>query len=312
MPALGISLNRLFLLIFCLILSIDSFASMVEVPHLQAELMDLSGTLSESEQKVLKAKLYALEQSKAGQFAVLIIPSTGSESIEQYSIRVVEQWQLGQKGLDNGVLLIIAKNDRAVRIEVGRGLEGSLPDVIASRIIREVIAPQFKNGNYYGGIDGAIGQIGQYLQTQASGSFAPEPQPQVQLFTLDTPLACIGIVLIGLLLWAFFGANIAAVILLIGTYAAAVYGGAIPQRAGITALIYGLLFGFIVLITRAVHFLNRAETTTGGSYKKSSRRKKKPSGSSLEQFKPGLACCSERCLIHVQHAFVQRERLRQL
>ncbi|WP_373975468.1 TPM domain-containing protein [Chitinibacter sp. SCUT-21] len=232
--------------------------------------MDLSGTLSDSEQQALKAKLHALEQSKGGQFAVLIIPSTGIESIEQYSIRVVEQWQLGQKGLDNGVLLLIAKNDRAVRIEVGRGLEGSLPDVIASRIIREVIVPQFKNGHYYAGIDGAIDQIGQYLQAQALGSFAPEPPH----FALDTPLACIGIVLIGLLLWAFFGANIAAVILLIGTYAAAVYGGAVPQRAGIAALIYGLLFGFIVLITRAVRFLNQAETTKGKPYKKSSHRKK--------------------------------------
>ncbi|WP_348944432.1 TPM domain-containing protein [Chitinibacter sp. FCG-7] len=81
--------------------------------------MDLSGTLSEPEQNELNAKLRALEQSKGSQFAVLIIPSTGEESIEQYSIRVVEAWQLGRKGIDDGVLLLIAKDDRTVRIEVG-------------------------------------------------------------------------------------------------------------------------------------------------------------------------------------------------
>ena len=131
----------------------------VAVPALKSRVTDLTGTLAANETAQLEQRLAAFEARKGSQIAVLIVPTTQPETIEQYSIRVAEAWKLGRKGIDDGALLLIAKQDRTVRIEVGYGLEGVLPDALAKRIVDEVIVPEFKQGNFAGGIDAGIEQM---------------------------------------------------------------------------------------------------------------------------------------------------------
>jgi uncharacterized protein len=135
----------------------------VAVPPLAHRVTDLTGTLDAQQTQTLEARLGAFEREKGAQLAVLIVPTTEPETIEQYSIRVVEAWKLGRKGVDDGALLLVAKDDRALRIEVGYGLEGALPDAIANRIIDEIIVPRFKRGDYYAGIDAGLSAMIQVI-----------------------------------------------------------------------------------------------------------------------------------------------------
>jgi len=131
----------------------------VAVPPLKARVTDLTGTLSAEQKSKLEGELQALETKKGSQIAVLLVPTTAPETIEQYSIRVAEQWKLGRKGVDDGVLLLVAKNDRALRIEVGYGLEGVIPDAVAKRVVSDVIVPHFKQGDFYGGIEAGVDRL---------------------------------------------------------------------------------------------------------------------------------------------------------
>ena len=131
----------------------------VAVPALVSRVTDTTGTFSAAQKSALEQTLAEFERRKGSQIAVLVVASTKPEAIEQYAIRVAEQWKLGRKGIDDGLLLLIAKNDQRIRIEVGRGLEGPIPDVIAKRIIREIIAPHFVAGDFYAGIDDGVHRI---------------------------------------------------------------------------------------------------------------------------------------------------------
>jgi uncharacterized protein len=126
------------------------------VPTLMRHVTDLTGTLSAQQVETLDAKLRAFEDSTSNQIVVLMVPTIGSGSLEDYSLRVAEANKIGVKGRDNGALLFIAKDDKRVRIEVGYGLEGALPDIIAGEIIRRELGPHFRNGEYYEGINAAI------------------------------------------------------------------------------------------------------------------------------------------------------------
>lgn len=128
----------------------------VPVPALKARVTDLTHTLTPDQAAQLEQKLAAFESRKGSQIVVLIVPTTKPEEIEQYSIRVAEQWKVGRKGVDDGAILLVAKDDRALRIEVGYGLEGALPDVIAKRIVSDIIVPHFKTGDFYGGVDAGV------------------------------------------------------------------------------------------------------------------------------------------------------------
>lgn len=130
-----------------------------EVPELKTRVTDLANILSEPEESFLTNQLEALEARKGSQLAILTVNSTKPETIEQYAIRVVDQWKIGRKDVDDGVLLIIAKNDRKLRIEVGYGLEGAIPDAYAKRIINNIIVPHFRDGDYYLGIEEGIEAI---------------------------------------------------------------------------------------------------------------------------------------------------------
>jgi len=133
------------------------------VPTLSRHVTDLTGTLTAQQINQLDAQLTDLEKQKGAQLVVLMVGTTQPDDIDDYSLRVAEQNKLGRKGVDDGVLLFIAKNDRQVRIEVGYGLEGAIPDAAAARIIREYIAPKFRVNDYVGGIHDAVGALTQLI-----------------------------------------------------------------------------------------------------------------------------------------------------
>ncbi|WP_108470822.1 TPM domain-containing protein [Rhodanobacter thiooxydans] len=133
------------------------------VPKLARHVTDLTGTLSAPQIDQLDAQLVALEKAKGAQLVVLMVGSTGEQDIEGYSLAVAEANKVGRKGTDDGVLLLVAKDDRQVRIEVGYGLEGAIPDAATARIIREYIAPKFRANDYFGGISDAVGALTQLI-----------------------------------------------------------------------------------------------------------------------------------------------------
>lgn len=134
-------------------------AQLQPVPPLSAHVTDLTGTLTAAQQAELEQRLSDFESRKGAQLAVLLVPTTAPEAIEQYSIRVVEAWKLGRKGVDDGALLLIAKNDHAVRIENGYGLEGVLTDVASNRIIENTMVPLLRQGQYFAAISAGVDQM---------------------------------------------------------------------------------------------------------------------------------------------------------
>jgi len=163
-------LPRALLVAALLIAPLPALAQPV-VPALKARVTDLTSTLTAEQRAALEQKLASLEARKGSQVAVLLVPTTRPEPIEQYSIRVVDQWKLGRKNVDDGVLLLVAKDDRALRIEVGRGLEGAIPDAYAKRIIEEAITPRFREGNFYAGIEAGVDRIAKLVDGE------PMPPP---------------------------------------------------------------------------------------------------------------------------------------
>ena len=149
-------------LMLMLLLSIASGlaqAALVEIPALKSLVTDLTSTLSAADMAQLNAKLKAFEVEKGSQIAVLIVPTTQPEDIAQYSIRVADAWKIGRKKQDDGILILVAKDDHKMRIEVGRGLEGAIPDLYAKRIITEEMSPRFKQGDFFGGIIAATDKL---------------------------------------------------------------------------------------------------------------------------------------------------------
>jgi uncharacterized protein len=146
----------------------------VPVPALTARVVDLTGTLSAADKAGLEDRLADLEARKGSQIAVLLVPTVRPEAIEQFAIRVVDQWQLGRKDVDDGVLVLVAKDDREVRIEVGYGLEGAIPDATANRVIAEYLLPRFRQDDYAGGISAGVDRLialvdGEPLPAPAAG-----------------------------------------------------------------------------------------------------------------------------------------------
>lgn len=143
----------------------------VPVPKLAAHVTDLTGTLPPDRVAALEQRLAALEQRKGSQFLVLVVPTTQPETIEQFSLRVAENNRIGREDADDGLLLLVATDDRKARIEVGYGLEGVVTDAIASRVIREYLAPRFRAGDYAGGLDEATA----VLEKLVDGEPLPPP-----------------------------------------------------------------------------------------------------------------------------------------
>ncbi|TGK00163.1 YgcG family protein [Leptospira langatensis] len=159
-----------FLLLFCL-WTAPMFSEPVPIPQLSHRVTDLTGTLTDEEAQSLETKLKEFEKKKGSQVVLLIIPTTGEETIEQYSIRVADEWKIGRKKIADGVIFLVAKDDRKMRFEIGRGLEGAIPDVLSKRIQVEYVRPLFKEGKYYEGIDQGIDRILSLID----GEPLPEP-----------------------------------------------------------------------------------------------------------------------------------------
>jgi len=149
-------MKKIFLFLLFLFSIQLSAQNQTEIPELKRPVMDLVGILKPEEVSIIENKILNLQKEKGSQIAVLIIPSTGDLPIEDYSIRVAEKWKLGRKGVDDGVLFLIAYNDRKMRIEVGYGLEGAIPDAKAKQILDDFVRPHFKNKNFYKGIDTGV------------------------------------------------------------------------------------------------------------------------------------------------------------
>ena len=171
---LGIGgMARALLLAFTLYGSMFANAQ-VAVPPLTGHVIDQTGTLTAEQKTTLEQTLTAFEARKGSQLAVLMVSSTAPEAIEPYALRVAEQWKLGRKKVDDGVILVVAKADRSLRIEVGYGLEGALNDATSKRIIDEIILPRFKQQDFYGGITAGVGQIIRVVDGE------PLPQPSAK------------------------------------------------------------------------------------------------------------------------------------
>jgi uncharacterized protein len=204
------------LALIALLLSASLSEAEVAVPPLKSSITDLTGTLSPGEIAQLEQKLAAFEAKKGSQIAVLLVPTTQPETVEQYSIRVAEAWKLGRKGVDDGVLLVIAKQDRVSRIEVGYGLEGVLPDAVAKRIVDEIMIPEFRRGDFAGGIAAAIGRLMSVIEGE------PLPPPRSNRgndsagagIVLDSIIPIfIGLIVLGKILQSLFGRLVGATVM---------------------------------------------------------------------------------------------------
>jgi uncharacterized protein len=216
----------------------------VPVPALKARVTDLTGTLNAQQKAELESRIAAYEQRRGSQIAVLILPTTKPEEIEQYSIRVAEAWKIGRKGIDDGLLLTVAKEDRRLRIDVGYGLEGAIPDSAASRIIEERIVPRFREGDFYAGIRDGVDQM---IKLAEGEKLPPPAEPRPGQYRGD-PLgyvvpAIFFCVIVGSILKAVLGrfAGSVATGLGLGVIAWFLFG------LGIAAL--GLIIGFFLTFT---------------------------------------------------------------
>ena len=180
------------------------------VPPLTARVTDLTGTLTREQQAGLERMLQEFEARKGSQLAVLMVPSTAPEAIEQYALRVAEQWKIGRKKVDDGAILVVAKDDRALRIEVGYGLEGALNDATANRIIRELIVPRFREGDFYGGINAGLDRMMRVIDGEplpAPAKSAPGAQGETfQMLPVLLILALVAGSILRAILGRFLGA----------------------------------------------------------------------------------------------------------
>ena len=222
----------------------------VGIPPLTARVTDLTGTLSAPERQALESKLAAWETQTGNQLVVLMIPSTRPEAIASYAIRVAESWKIGHKGKDNGAILLVAKDDRKSRIEVGYGLEGVLTDVTSRRILAETVAPFFRNGQFAQGIDAGVDQIIAVVnkgEPLADAPAAPTPQRKPGggiPFDLIFILLFVVVPVIGSVLRRIFGRAIGS------TVGAGIVGGAAWLFAGSLGIaIVAAIVAFLVMIT---------------------------------------------------------------
>ena len=235
-----------FLLVLILApLLLRSAGAEVAIPPLTARVTDLTNTLNPQQRDALEQKLAAFEAAKGSQIAVLIVPTTQPEAIEQYSIRVVEQWKLGRKAVDDGALLLVAKDDRKMRLEVGRGLEGAVPDAVAKRITADIIAPYFKKGDFAGGISAGVERLIRVVE----GEPLPEPAGKSQP---SRPVVVLGLVVVTAFVAMVVGGFLRARLGLFGcaagcTVLAGAAGGAVWAIPGVAAF-WGIFLAICVFI----------------------------------------------------------------
>ncbi|MGJ0484695.1 MAG: TPM domain-containing protein [Methylomicrobium sp.] len=225
----------LFLLLFFTVAG-----ALVPIPDLSHRVTDLTSTLNAAQVSALEDKLAVFEARQGSQIAVLIVPTTQPEDIAQFGIRVADAWKIGRKNVDDGVILIVAKDDRKLRLEVGYGLEGAIPDAIAKRVIAETITPYFKTGDFAGGIEAGVTQLMGLIE----GESLPPPQeaPAGQQANGSFMFVLFGGILVGFILSAMLGRVMGGMLAGLGTGMA----GALLFGLGFAAIIIGLMVFFIV------------------------------------------------------------------
>jgi uncharacterized protein len=187
-------------LVLCWALAMAQLAvAQVAVPPLSGRVVDQTATLSLDEIAALEATLKNFEARKGSQVVVLMVPTTVPEEIEQFSIRVAEAWKIGRNKIDDGAILVIAKNDRALRIEVGYGLEGVLTDVTANRIIDEIIKPKFRTGDFAAGISAGVDRIIRVVDGEPLPAPAPRRQGSGTFSQIDplNPFVIFAVIVLG-------------------------------------------------------------------------------------------------------------------
>jgi uncharacterized protein len=209
----------------------------ISVPKLTARVVDLTGTLTEREREALETKLRAFEQARGSQIAVLLVPSIGPETIEEFAGRVTDEWKLGRKGVDDGVLFVVAKQERKMRIHTGRGVQGTLTDALSKRIVADFVAPRFRSGDFAGGIDAGVDAIMKAIEGEALP--VPEKGTQGKVDTLSS---------YGGFLWmGFFLVPIVGMVLrgMFGRF----FGAGLTS--GLTGLVAWFLFGSLAFVVIA-------------------------------------------------------------
>ena len=212
----------------------------IAVPKLTAHVVDQTGTLTGAERDALEAKLAGFEQARGSQVAVLIVPTLGTETIEEFAGRVTDAWQLGRKGVDDGVLLAIAKQQRKIRVHTGRGVQGTLTDALSKRIAADVIAPRFRNGDFAGGINDGVDAIMKAIEGESLP--LPEAKRAPSTGRVDT-FSSIG----NFLILGFFLVPVAGMILR-GMFGRFLGAGA---TAGVTGFAAWMFFGSIAIVAGA-------------------------------------------------------------
>ena len=204
MMAISPHIARVIFLAVTLGWSLTVFAQ-VPVPPLTGRVTDQTATLTAEQKAVLDQTLQAFEARKGSQLAVLVVPTTAPETIEQYAVRVAEVWKLGRKKIDDGAILVVAKNDRAVRIEVGYGLEGALNDATSKRIISERITPRFAQGDFDGGISAGVAQMIRVVDGEALPQISGNPVTGIANIQQYVPVIFILAMVMGGVLRSMFG-----------------------------------------------------------------------------------------------------------
>lgn len=238
--------RALFALIWFFGASLVIADDLVPIPPLQARVTDLTGSLSPEQTASLEQTLAELQKTRGSQVVILMLPTTGAEAIEQFGIRLAGAWKIGRKGVHDGVIVLVAKDDHRMRIEVGYGLEGAIPDAIAKRIVSDIMAPKFRRNDFYGGLQDGTAAIAAAIAREplpapdqdsgpTTASFSHDPNDW--MFGLFALVILAGIahrllgmagsgiaaVIGGVLAWAIFGsllvALVAAVIVFFGSFA---------------------------------------------------------------------------------------------
>ncbi|MDQ7988266.1 MAG: TPM domain-containing protein [Candidatus Dactylopiibacterium sp.] len=175
---------RRLLLVFCLALTAALAQAQVAVPPLSGRVVDLTGALSTAAREDLAARLAVIERDRGSQVAILLLPTVQPEGLEAFGIRVADAWKLGRAGVDDGAILLVALQDRRLRIEVGRGLEGAVPDAVAKRIVADTITPYFQRGDFHGGLAAGVDALAARIGAEA----LPPPVPPREVAGPALPL----------------------------------------------------------------------------------------------------------------------------
>ena len=229
------------------------------VPARGGHVVDVSGVLAPEQRTVLEQRLNAFEQQHGSQLAVLLVPTTQPEQIEQFALRVAEQWKLGRSKVDDGAVVVVATGDQAARIEVGYGLEGVLTDAASKRIIDELMLPHFRRGDYFAGIDAGVLQ----MQALVAGEVLPAPSDQAQPLAALAgwlPAFLLAALFIGRMLRSVFGRLAGA------TIAGSLAGLSAWLLTGTLLLAAGFALGVFILVMLGIVWFGNPGALLGGHH----------------------------------------------